>query len=60
MLQPNVKNVFRVPVNGVNFVVMAYRQLTETEMLEFISSYFRSAKRKPRKGQIITILTVCQ
>lgn len=59
-MNPNIKNVYPLPVNGLKFVVMAFRQLTKEEMFESITAYFRIAKKKARLGSTITILTVYQ
>lgn len=57
---PNIKTVYPEPVNGINFAVMAFRTLTKEEMRISIAYYFRSVKKKARKGDTITILSVLQ
>ena len=60
MQMPDVKNEFSAPVNGIKFVVMAYRVLTDHEMLESISHYFRSVKKPANKGSVVTIISIIQ
>ena len=60
MLMPDVKNEFPMPVNGIRFVVTAYRKLNDQEMLESIALYFRSTKKPAKKGSVVTIISIIQ
>ncbi len=60
MKMPNIKTVLEKPVNGVKFEVLAYRKLTDREMLQAVAHFFRSAKKKPKPGSTITIVSVIQ
>lgn len=60
MQMPHVKNEFPQLVNGIKFAVMAYRKLTDHEMMQSIAHYFRSTKKPAKKGSVVTIISVIQ
>lgn len=59
-MNPNVKNVYPVPVNGLKFVVMAFRQLTKQEMKQSIVYYFRTIKKTASVGSLVTITSILE
>jgi hypothetical protein len=62
MLGPNVRNVMLDKGRGVRYEILAYRKLTQEEMLEAVVSLWRQLRKKrlklPKKGQTIIIETI--
>ncbi|MCB2190329.1 MAG: hypothetical protein KQI62_02115 [Deltaproteobacteria bacterium] len=55
---PRVKNVIKDPRRDVTYVVMAYRQLTRQEIVFGVQCYLSRVKKKPKKGDTVTIYSV--
>jgi hypothetical protein len=54
MEQPNVKNTLLDKERNIRFDIMAYRKLSQAEMLEAVASYLRQKKvKKPKRGDRI-------
>ena len=58
MEMPTVKNVAVDKVNGITYEVMAYRQITQGEMLAAIRQANGTKKRKPKRGTKFTLITL--
>lgn len=56
MLLPNVPNEFEDRPNGIKFVVMAYRKLSDQEVLQAVRHYGRT-QAKPRRGSVVKIIS---
>jgi (2Fe-2S) ferredoxin len=54
---PNVATEVRDEPNQVTYRVMAYRKLTPDEAVRFVQLHLRRAKRKARRGSVVTIIT---
>ncbi len=54
---PHIPNRIRDTTRKVTFVVMAYRELTREETLQMIAVHLRTARRKPKRGETITLIT---
>ncbi|WP_439444483.1 hypothetical protein ABWU93_11565 [Xanthomonas translucens pv. translucens] len=55
---PNVRHPIRDPETNVTYVVMAYRHLTQSEVVQTVRMHQRQTRKKPKRGSTITILTV--
>jgi hypothetical protein len=59
MEQPNVVNVLLDAERNVRYEILAYRKLTQAEMLDCVTSYLRQKKRKrPKPGERVVIVTI--
>lgn len=59
MKGPDVVNVMLDKKRNVRYEILAYRRLTQEEMLDCVASYLRANKGKPpEKGQKIIITTL--
>ena len=59
MQQPNIRTTMKDEKQKITYHVMAYRTLTDVEMLQSIRYYFSQKKSKKLKpGESITIITV--
>jgi hypothetical protein len=60
MQMPNVRNVLRDPTKQINYEVMAYRALSEQELLMAVRVYLSNTKKskRPKPGQTVTIYSV--
>lgn len=57
-LKPSVKSQIRDPKTGVVYSVMAYRKLTQAELIHAVQEHSRRAKKKPRNGSEVIIVSV--
>jgi hypothetical protein len=55
---PKVRHPIRDPETNVTYVVMAYRQLTQHEVVQTVRIHQRQTRKKPKHGSTVTILTV--
>jgi hypothetical protein len=60
MEAPTIKHMLKDPVAKVTYEVLAYRKLTDEEVVGTIRTYLAITpkKKRPKKGQQVTILTV--
>lgn len=59
MKPPHISNPIKDPESDVTYNVMAYRQLSQSEVAHAVRYYLSQAKkRKPKPGSTITIFTV--
>jgi len=60
MQPPDVENRFRDEESGVTYVVFAYRQLEDHEIINAVRYALAQCKKKewPKRGQTFTIFTV--
>lgn len=62
MQPPNVRNVMLDKERGVRYEILAYRKLTQAEMLEAVASLWRQLRKKrlklPKKGDTFVIQTI--
>lgn len=59
MEQPTVKTTMKDEKAGVTWCVIAYRAVSQGEMVAAIRHYLASKKtRKPKRGQAITIVSI--
>lgn len=58
MQAPNIKNTLIDPERNITYHVMAYRKLSERELLQAVRYSVSQLKRKPKKGSVNTIITV--
>lgn len=57
-IQPHVRNQYIIKEIDVIFTIMAYRTLTEREILTAVAMYQRSVKKwPPKKGSRITFIS---
>ncbi|HVA48402.1 MAG TPA: hypothetical protein VNH11_18705 [Pirellulales bacterium] len=57
MLAPNVGNVVIDRERDIHYTVVAYRALTETELMFVVRQFLSSRKRSPKKGSRFEIVT---
>jgi hypothetical protein len=58
LLAPNIKNVILDEEREIRFEILAYRKLTQQEMISSVRSFLAQNNRKKLKaGQTIIILT---
>lgn len=55
---PNIINKLIDQQSGVTYKVLAYRKLTENELIFAVRHYLANRKGKPKKGSIVTIYSV--
>jgi len=58
MEAPNVLNVVNDQARGVKYHVMAYRRMTRAELLQAVAMYLSRAKKKPKAGTLVTLVTI--
>lgn len=54
---PNAPHQIRDPERNITYVVMAYRQLSRTEVVQMIRVHQAAQRRKPKKGSLVRIVT---
>lgn len=55
---PHIPHPIRDAERNVTYVVMAYRELTRTEVVQMVRMHQARTKKKPAKNSTVTILTV--
>lgn len=55
---PNVRNVLTDERRGVRYEVLAYRALTEDELIMSVRFALSQMRRKPKRGQTVTVVSV--
>lgn len=57
---PDVSNIATDSRTGIRFDVLAYRKLSEAELMAFIRHWYRTTPRSkwPKKGRTAVIMTV--
>ena len=58
MEAPNVLNVLTDPQKNIRYEVMAYRALSEQELLQAVRIAVSMMKKKPKKNTKYTFITV--
>jgi hypothetical protein len=58
MDMPDIKHTVRDEENQITYHVMAYRQMSQSEVLFAVRYHASTLKRKPKRGTTFTILTV--
>ena len=58
MQQPHVRNTARDETNDVTYHVMAFRKLTESELVNAVRYYRARNRRKPKRGSSVTIISI--
>lgn len=58
MEKPNVATTFFDDQSGVTYRVMAYRVVTMEEALPHLRMTLRRLKKKPRRGDLVEVLTI--
>jgi hypothetical protein len=58
MEMPNVCNVLHDSVKNIRYELMAYRTLSEAELVQHVRYYLANAKKKPKKNSCVTIVTI--
>ena len=59
MKNPHVRHVLKDSENDVTFVVVAFRQLSDSEVLAAVR-YWAARNNKPKRGTEITIMNVAR
>lgn len=54
---PNLPHTIRDAAQDVTYVVMAYRALNRAEVVQMVRVHQAQARKKPKKGSRITIMT---
>jgi len=55
---PNIINKLIDHQDGVTYKVIAYRKLTEKELIFAVRHHLANRKGKPKKGTIVTIYSI--
>lgn len=58
MQSPNVATQARDSTNNITYTVMAYRKLTPAECTTAVRTYLAQAKKKPKRGSAVTIISI--
>lgn len=60
MHMPNVSNPIRDSQRGVVYNVLAYRELSRDERVMAVGYYLSQAKKKPKRGTQVTIISIIE
>lgn len=60
METPDVVTTLKDPNAGVTYHVQAFRQLTRTELIQAVRYYLSRTKKRPKRGDVIRIISVIQ
>ena len=55
---PDVCNVLHDQTKNIRYELMAYRQLSEAEVVQYVRHYLANAKKKPKKNSCVRIVTI--
>ena len=58
MQLPHVRNTARDEQSDVTYHVMAYRKLSESELVHAVRYYQARNRRKPKRGSAVTIVSL--
>ena len=58
MEAPNIRSSIRDPERDITYHVLAYRKLAREETIAAVRYYLARAKKKPKAGSTITIVTI--
>jgi hypothetical protein len=55
---PQVENKLKDEASGVTYSVLAYRRLSQDEIVQSIGFYLSRARKKPKRGSVVTIVSI--
>lgn len=55
---PTVCNVLHDSTKNIRYELMAYRTLSEAELVQHVRYYITHAKKKPKKNSRVRIITI--
>lgn len=58
MDMPHVCNVLHDQSKNIRYELMAYRKLSDAELVGYVRYYLAHAKRKPKKNSCVRIVTI--
>lgn len=58
MERPRIEHEIRDPERNITYIVVAYRTLTQQEVVFAVRAFLTRTRRKPKKNSRIEILTV--
>jgi hypothetical protein len=55
---PEVCNVLHDRSKNIRYELMAYRQLSQAELAQYVRHYLANTKKKPKKNSCVRIVTI--